>query len=229
MPVTINSSLTHSVSIAMSSTLSSGGETSASAVSLDASLAVGGTDAPTGDDGVVVITAETTALGEDTLALTDIDALLTVTDWGSLVSVDMSLVAEASAGAGGALYTATGATVATGGASMKFAFALDTTETTMSSAGSTSTSTSDMSLFAVGGIASGGQPAGAAATAGAVGSAGAPLPEPADIDGLGGNVAIAEITADAIGVDSFVDIAVDVLTIEDQLSLIAAQLTLAVG
>ena len=232
MAVTISSSLSTNISIDLSTSETIEDQTASATTSVDVGLTLEKTSEPppvTDETAFLLIQTEATAVGEDTLALTDIDALVASGDCGSIVATDILLIAAATATAGELSYSDTSAAVETGYSSFMLIYSMETTQTASDGVSSISVSTSEINVLAVDGGAS---PTAGTTTTGSTSSSSedseaAVVTTGYDTDsGLEGNIAIGEIYAEAIGNDSLVDIAMDVLSIEDQLSMISTQIIL---
>ena len=227
MPVSVSSSLSHSHSIAVNTSLTTADTTTTNDQSLDASLVVVRTDdlPPSDSDQFLQIAAESTAVGDDTLAIVDILAQVDVTSpLGAVITADIDMTAAASSADGGLVFVSNVADISTGPANFLSLFTINTQQTV--SNGSTTTAVSDTSvgLFAVvGGAGGGGTSASDTLTQHGGTGSGTGL---ADLDG---NVGILQVTALALGEDTLVDVDGNVLTVEDQFSNVAALVTIAAG
>ena len=248
MSIERTSSWTHHLSLDLATSEVMGEQLVTSSTTLDVAQALASsteTPANADDEAVLVLATEATAVGEDTLALTGIDVLVAAGDYGSIITADVLVLGAAIATDGEIAYTNTDASLQTGYANFMFLVAMDLTQTASDGSLSTSFSTSELNLLSVDGI---GGPlpldpslaqemplsnqildSGPVAATDEGPEWGLSLTDSSTNINLQGNLAIAEISAQAIGFDSFLDITADVLTVEDQLSMILTQLVIASG
>ena len=248
MSINTSTSWSHSISLDMSTSAATEDQWAAGTTSLDVGLAVSSsTELPpnTGDEAALALATDATAVGEETLALTEVEALVAAGDYGSIITADVLVLGAAIATDGDIAYTDTNVSLETGYANFICLLAMDLTDTATNGMISTSLSTSELNLLSVTGLAAPPSPADTlldtaplsneildtgpiTSTDGPLGW-GDNLAENSTNFKLQGNLAIAEVSADAIGFDSLIDISADVLTIEDQMSMIFTQVLIAAG
>jgi hypothetical protein len=254
MSISVSSSISHHISIDVATSSTTTDDAMTTVTTQDASLVLQSTTDPSlpdDDPAFLVIGTEATAVGEVTLATTGIDAQLTASDWGSIITAEIDLLAAAASGDGNLTFTSTSANLAIGHASIVFVLTLDTTQAISDGTNSLSVSTSEIDLFAAQGVGTAPDAAEESTEPAADDTEQAdgdtdPLAPISSTDGatdyscgddsdaapaidLDGNVAIADIFAHAFGSDTLVEIAADVLAIEDQLSIVLTEVILVAG
>lgn len=214
--------------------------------SLDVVLAVQSSPEETqsaDDDAVLAILTETIAVGDDTLALCDIDAMVASGNNGSIVTADVALLSAATAGDGATAYTNADASLSADFSDFMFLYSMDLMQTTSNPHLATSLSAVEMNLLTVNGTG------GSLPFEPSLADASIMANESLDLDGivasgtslghhsslphsstdfiLHGELAIAEITAHAIGFDSLIDIYADAFSIENHFSMVVTEVLIA--
>ncbi len=236
MTISRNSSLSTHVSIDVSTSQGANTEVASATTSLDVGLTIERTNEPPpviGEAAYLLISTDATAVGQDTLALTDIEALIAAGDWGSIIAADILLIAAATATNGDIAYSETSAAIETGYASFLCIYTMEMTQTARDGLSSIAVSTTGIGVLAVeGGGASVGETVSTNAVSSSDDGIGSELFGQSSCDtngGLEGNLAIAEIYARAVACDTLIEIDLNVLTLEDQLSIVASQIILVAG
>jgi hypothetical protein len=204
---------------------SDGSTTTQESLSVTTTLA---TSTPDGSDGLAgVVSGDATAVGQDTFAFGSIEAVADGTGAVSSLDASVTMVAAAEAPADGDLYVSADTFAATSDdAEVTFTTTMNkssTTQTTESSTASASSTTS-VSAFNIE------SDVGRTSTYGSFSAADTGWDFGGETGGdLDGNVAIMEFGADAFGDDTYVAIDGFALAIEDELSLSAGYLEIAVA
>jgi hypothetical protein len=202
-----------------------GSTTTQEAVSFTSTLA---TSTPDGSDGLAaVLSGDATAIGEDTFAFGSIEAVADGTGYVSSVDASVTMVAAAEAPADGDVYASADTFAATSDdAEVTFTTTINKSSATLTTESSTAnaSSTTSVSAFNIESDVGGTSTYGSSSTADTSWDLGGEMQ--GDLDG---NVAILEFGADAIGDDTYVAVDGFALAIEDELSLSAGYLEIAVA